>query len=40
MSKMKMVVSLGHDALGHITSEQLSAVKATAKTLADLVEAD
>ena len=40
MSKMKMVVSLGHDALGHTTSEQLSAVKATAKTLADLVEAD
>lgn len=40
MSKKKVVVSLGHDALGYTTLEQLDAVKHTAKALADLVEAD
>lgn len=40
MSKKKVVVALGHDALGSTTREQLSAVKRTAKALADLVEAD
>lgn len=40
MSKKKVVVSLGHDALGHTTMEQWDAVKITAKALADLVEAD
>lgn len=40
MSKKKVVVSLGHKALGHTTLEQLDAVKITAKALADLVEAD
>ena len=39
MSKKKAVVSLGHDALGYTTLEQLDAVKKTAKALADLVEA-
>ena len=38
MSKKKAVVSLGHEALGSTTSEQLDAVKKTAKALADLVE--
>ena len=40
MSKKKVVVALGHDALGSTTLAQLSAVKKTAKALADLVEAD
>ncbi len=40
MNKKKVVVSLGHKALGYTTSEQLDAVKVTAKALADLVEAD
>lgn len=40
MSKKKVVVSLGHDALGYTTTEQWDAVKITAKALADLVEAD
>ena len=40
MSKKKVVVSLGHKALGHTTLEQQGAVRLTAKALADLVEAD
>lgn len=40
MSKKKVVVSLGHDALGYTTTEQWGAVKVTARALADLVEAD
>ena len=40
MNKKKVVVSLGHEALGHTTLEQWDAVKMTAKALADLVEAD
>lgn len=40
MSKKKVVVSLGHAALGHTTSDQWDAVRVTAKALADLVEAD
>ncbi len=40
MSKKKVVVSLGHNALGYTTMEQWDAVKLTAKALADLVEAD
>ena len=40
MNKKKVVVSLGHKALGYTTLEQLDAVKITAKALADLVEAD
>ncbi len=40
MSKKNVVVSLGHDALGHTTSEQHNAVIVTAKALADLIEAD
>lgn len=40
MSKKKVVVSLGHDALGCTTTEQWDAVKITAKALADLVEED
>ena len=36
----KVVVSLGHDALGYTTEKQQSAVKVTAKALADLVEED
>ena len=40
MSKKKVVVSLGHDALGYTTLEQWDAVKVTAKVLADLVDAD
>lgn len=39
MNIKKAVVSLGHDALGYTTVEQLDAVKVTAKALADLVEA-
>lgn len=40
MSKKKVVVSLGHEALGYTIEEQWDAVKDTAKALADLVEAD
>ncbi len=40
MSKKKVVVSLGHDALGYTTLAQRDAVRVTAKALADLVEAD
>lgn len=40
MSKKKVVVSLGHEALGYTTLAQWDAVKVTAKALADLVEAD
>lgn len=40
MSKKKVVVSLGHDALGYTIEEQWDAVKVTAKVLADLVEHD
>ncbi len=40
MSKKKVVVSLGHDALGYTTEEQWDAVKVTAKALADLIEED
>lgn len=39
MDNIKAVVSLGHDALGVTTSEQLTATKVAAKALADLVEA-
>ncbi len=38
-SKKRAVVSLGHQALGYNTTEQQSAVKITAKALADLMEA-
>ena len=40
MSKKKVVVALGHQALGTTILKQLDAVKNTAKALADLVEAD
>ena len=40
MSKKKVVVSLGHEALGYTTSEQWDAVRVTAKALADLIEED
>lgn len=40
MSKKRVVVSLGHDALGYTTLEQWDAVKVTAKALADLIEND
>lgn len=40
MSKKKVVVALGHEALGSTILEQLDAVKHTAKALADLVEAN
>ena len=40
MSKKKVVVSLGHEALGYTTSMQQEAVRVTAKALADLVEED
>ena len=40
MSKKKVVVALGHDALGSTILKQLDAVKKTARALADLVEAD
>ncbi len=40
MSKKKVVVSLGHEALGYTTKEQWDAVKITARALADIVEAD
>ena len=39
MENKKVVVSLGHEALGYTTSEQMEAVKVTAKALADLVQA-
>ena len=38
MSKKKIVVSLGHSALGYTTEAQRDAVRVTAKALADLVE--
>lgn len=38
--KKKVVVSLGHQALGYTTMAQHDAVQSTAKALADLVEAD
>lgn len=40
MSKKKVVVSLGHEALGYTIEQQWDAVKGTAKALADMVEAD
>ena len=40
MSKKKVVVALGHDALGSTILKQLDAARKTAKALADLVEAD
>lgn len=40
MSKKRVVVSLGHSALGYTTESQWDAVKLTAKALADLVEED
>lgn len=40
MSKKKVVVSLGHEALGYTILEQWDAVKKTARALADLIEAD
>ena len=40
MSKKKVVVALGHEALGSTILKQLDAVRKTAKALADLVEAD
>lgn len=40
MSKKKVVVALGHDALGSTILKQHGAVKKTAKALADLVDAD
>lgn len=40
MSKQRIVVSLGHDALGDTTLEQWDSVRVTAKALADLIEED
>lgn len=40
MKKKNVVVSLGHEALGHTILEQQGAVKKTAKALADLIEQD
>ncbi|MFI3201602.1 MAG: carbamate kinase, partial [Eubacteriales bacterium] len=40
VNKKKVVVSLGHDALGHTTNAQWDAVKVASITLADLVEAN
>ncbi len=40
MGSKRVVVSLGHEALGGTTLEQWDAVKITARALADLVEAD
>lgn len=40
MSKKKVVVSLGHEALGYTTMQQRDAVQITAKALADLIEED
>ena len=39
MTRKKVVVALGHRALGTTLPEQKTAVKASAKALADLVEA-
>ena len=39
MTRKKVVVALGHRALGTTLPEQKEAVKASAKVLADLVEA-
>ena len=39
MENIKAVVSLGHEALGITTLEQMNATKTTAKALADLIEA-
>lgn len=39
MENIKAVVSLGHEALGVTTNEQMNATKITARALADLVEA-
>ncbi len=39
MDNIKAVVSLGHEALGVTTNEQMNATKVTAKALADLIEA-
>ncbi|RKM55179.1 carbamate kinase [Butyrivibrio sp. X503] len=39
MENIRAVVSLGHEALGVTTNEQMNATKVTAKALADLVEA-
>lgn len=39
MKQKRVVVSLGHDALGYTITEQWDAVRVTAKALADLVEA-
>lgn len=38
MNKKRAVVSLGHEALGHTTTEQKDAVQKTSKALADLIE--
>ena len=38
MNKKKTVVSLGHEALGLTTLEQMDAVKITAKALADIAD--
>ncbi|MFI3202570.1 MAG: carbamate kinase, partial [Eubacteriales bacterium] len=38
INKKKIVVSLGHDALGHTTGAQWDAVKITSNALADLAE--
>lgn len=40
MSKKRVVVSLGHEALGYTTEEQWDAVKITARALADLIESN
>lgn len=40
MKKKNVVVSLGHESLGHTILEQQGAVKKTAKVLADLAEQD
>lgn len=39
MDSIKAVVSLGHEALGITTNEQMNATKVTARALADLIEA-
>ena len=38
MAKKKVVVALGHSALGVTLPEQMNAVKTAAKSIADLVE--
>lgn len=40
MKKKKIVIALGHDALGTTLPEQKEATKKTAKAVADLIEAD